>query len=415
MELLPTLDERKWLGHNLRDVIAKQGLMTFVSLKLLEPSPASFPDPWSRRVGDVHRLTQRLMAHAGLAAVPFVLSGFEGASSAWDASTAGWYAGLDDNGRCRFGVALKQLRDPEAAVGVMAHEVAHAWREQHDLVIEDREEEEHLTDLTTIFLGFGILTANNTDRYRTYGNARVTGWSLSSAGYLPPQAMTWLLALQASARGRTREMRKIESFLEPNQRACFEAAMHEIANDPSYIDDLALPPRETWPEPDDYEAGETRQPALDEVEEPDDQGEGPLDPQRNAGKPVYRVHPLSLGWSLLWGLIPGAIVGAFLGAVIFDDATDARIFLPLAICVPISEFLVWLYSLRSKCSDKTCGQRLPRDVAVCPGCGGTISGTLRGYAHVIRLEEDALDRRAAEMGWEECPNCHPEEPCARHA
>ncbi|HVT04769.1 MAG TPA: hypothetical protein VHL58_15505, partial [Thermoanaerobaculia bacterium] len=69
----------------------------------------------------------------------------------------------------------------------------------------------------------GILTTNNTDRYRASGNYRVTQWSTSAAGYLPPQSMAWLLALQIAVRDRRGERARVTQHLEPNQRAFFKA------------------------------------------------------------------------------------------------------------------------------------------------------------------------------------------------
>jgi hypothetical protein len=415
MELLPSPEERTWLAQSLRDLIAKRGIDAFVAKPLLEPSPASFPDSWSRGVADVHRLTQRLMHHAELGDVAFTLSGFAGASSAWDANTAGWYAGIDDDGRCSFGVHMKQLRDPESAVGVMAHEVAHAWREHHGLVVDDRDQEEHLTDLTTIYLGFGILTTNNTDRYRSYGNARITAWSVSSAGYLPPQAMTWLLALQATARDRAKESRAIEKFLEPNQRACFDAAMHEMTIEPSYIHELGMPSPESWPPPQRYAPIEVREPDDDEVDEPPIEEEAPVDHQRNTGRTVYRLQVQSVFLALFLGLFPGGFVGAFVVLLLLSDASDFVMFGTWGAFILAGEVFVWRQMWKAQCSDKTCKTFLPRGVAICPGCGGTVGRTVRTLRDLRRVNEEELDRREVDTGFEECADCKPEEPCNKHA
>jgi hypothetical protein len=156
----------------------------------------------------------------------------------------------------------------QAAVGVMAHEVAHAWRNEKHLVADAREREELLTDLTTIYLGFGVLSTNSTDRYRSSGGYGYTSWSVSSLGYLPPNAMAWLLALQATARDDRDEQRAIERHLEPNQKACFRAAMSELANEASWIEALRLPPRDTWPARAPLTPATIVEPDEDEVAEP---------------------------------------------------------------------------------------------------------------------------------------------------
>ncbi|HVT02847.1 MAG TPA: hypothetical protein VHL58_05670, partial [Thermoanaerobaculia bacterium] len=140
MDSLPTPEERKWLGRYLRKLIERRGIDAFVAAPILEPTSKTFPDRWSGQLADVHRLTQRLMDAAGLAQLEILLTGVDAGTQSrelWDAGTAGWFAGIVD-GRCNFGVHPSQLRDPEQAIGVMAHEVAHAYRTHYHLRADDR-------------------------------------------------------------------------------------------------------------------------------------------------------------------------------------------------------------------------------------------------------------------------------------
>src|SRR5229473_6953618 len=66
MSFLPNDEEREWLGRSLRDIIKKRGLAQFACAPLLTPSDDDFPDPWDGSVRAAHRLTQRLMQHAGI-------------------------------------------------------------------------------------------------------------------------------------------------------------------------------------------------------------------------------------------------------------------------------------------------------------------------------------------------------------
>lgn len=402
---LPSLEERKWLGRYLRKLVDRMGSERFLCAAILLPSPRHFPDPWDGTVADVHRLTQRLMHHAGLGQVPFFLTEFDGETDeVWDNGTHGWYGGKQD-GRCVFGVNVTQLDDPEAAVGVMVHEVAHAWREHHRLQVEAREREELLTDLTTIYLGFGVFATNDTDRYRSSGGVGYQEWSRSAAGYLPPPAMAWLLAVQAAARADKTETEAIIRHLEPNQRAVFRDALDEIERDPSWLAELNLPnPRpEPWP----YRPVAVHDPGEDEVEEVE--YEGP-DPNRNAGLTVYRVSKNSVFKTILLGFGPGFAAGLF-GAMVFqipDRPTILRVSVVLGIIT-----LVWTFrrTWRYVCSESDCATVVTADLAACPGCGGTLGRTV-SEAELLRLRYENLDRGVEE---EDCPDCAPEEPCPRHA
>jgi hypothetical protein len=405
LDIIPVPEEQEWLGNALRDLFDRGGRYPFLCSPVLRPSPEHFLDPWSGTLADVHRLTQRLMHQAGLGKLAFTLSGFDERDDAWDSGTAGWFAGIED-GRCLFGVHLKQLKDPEAAIGVMAHEVAHAWREHHDLVVEDRDVEEVLTDLTTIVLGFGVFTTNNTDRYRSYGISRATYWSVSSTGYLPPPAMAWLLALQAFARGGG-EARAVGDDLEPNQQASFRAALYELGRDPSPFDALRL--QQPPPSPHPYELIAVYEPSMRDIHEPaNDQP----DVQRNAGVRVHRLIKTGPG-SLLIGLYLGAVAGLVIAWLFFGFDDRRETFLCVA-----GGAAIGMIVLRLKkplvCSDRECGTTVTRDMAVCPGCGGTL-GDVVSELQLSRLREEELERDSATIPFEECDECEPEYPCEKHA
>ena len=115
----------------------------------------------------------------------------------------------------------------------MAHEVAHAYRTVHGLRVSDPKVEEMLTDLTTVYLGFGVFTVNNTYRYRTFtqenGAQLYSGSSTSSAGYLSAQAMSFLFAAQILYRGLSCwQTYRLLRWLEPNQRGYVKAALREL-------------------------------------------------------------------------------------------------------------------------------------------------------------------------------------------
>lgn len=265
MERLPSDEERQWLANALRTLIARNELLD--ATPLVQPANDWFPEPWAATAAHGHRLAQRMMHYAGLGTLRLALSAYEpdeGAEDAWDVGTAGWFAGIDE-GRAYFGLHVDQFLDPEAAAGVLAHEVAHAWRTHHRLTVDDRDEEELLTDVTTVVLGFGILSTNNTDRYRSAGDWNETRWTISSAGYLPPQSMAYLLALWMLARGKAGERKIIERHLEPNQLGFFRAALDELAGtDVRALLGAGAPVAVREPAP-----FVPREPAGDEISEPE--------------------------------------------------------------------------------------------------------------------------------------------------
>jgi hypothetical protein len=239
-----TAAEREWLLDALRELIAAGGMETFLAAPILEPTPRDFPDVFEPNAQGVSVLLRRVLTHAHLDleveldtfSRPEVVREIDdrGRAKAWGhEGTAAWFAGIHD-GRCHFGIAEEGIDDPTGLVATLCHEVAHAWRAAHELAVEDLAVEERLTDLTTVYLGFGLLTTNGAYRYRQSGEfdgtVASTRWSHASAGYLPPQAMSFLLAAQVKARGLGWfARRRLAGRLEPNQAAYFRWAYWHLA------------------------------------------------------------------------------------------------------------------------------------------------------------------------------------------
>ena len=387
MRLIPEQDEREWLIRYLRKLIAKSGAERFLCAPIVEPARQFFPEPWSGSIHDVHIVTQRLMHYAGLSDLRVHMTTF-GTSS--DGHTAGWFAGIRD-GQCSFGVSMKQLRDPEAAGGVMAHEVAHAWRKHHHLVADHNDREELLTDLTTIYLGFGILTTNNTDRYRSSGTWSETRWSTSSVGYLPPDSMSFLLALQAYARGRKHEIRAILKHLEPNQKACFEESIEAL----DHIDvraQLGLPESnaDVWQlQPIDIDP-----PEEDELAEPPKPA--PPSRTRNADTVAYARHRGHGLFVPLLAMLPGAVLGALVGLAIPGDSWLN--IAPILIGAIATSLYAFNHLRQLVCTE--CGTTLADNNDVCAGCGATIREIL-GERELNQYYMDRFERRSAEIEFEE--------------
>ena len=242
-------DAREWLLGELREVITARGAQTFLTAPILEPTPRDFPDPFEPNEQGVRVLLRRILDYAGLAQLGVELDTFSqpdevqelderGRAKAWGhEGAAAWFAGID-GGQCHFGIAEERIGEPALLVGTLCHEVAHAWRTARRIRTPDRDTEERLTDLTTVYLGFGLLTTNAAYVYRqsgeltggeSNGSIAVTRWRHSHSGYLPPEAMSFLLAAQVKARGMGwLARRRVVGKLETNQAAYFRWAMRKL-------------------------------------------------------------------------------------------------------------------------------------------------------------------------------------------
>ena len=396
MDLLPTAEDRDLLLERLSELIALRGWQPFVGSAIVLPDTKHFPDRWEPTRRGARVLSRRLLTNAGLGDLDArvtvyrsdseILAGLGGAYH--HEGAAAWFAGIQD-GTCLFGVDERQLAEPDAVVGTMCHEVAHAYRQHHGIAHEPRDLEEQQTDLTTVYLGFGILTVNNTDRFRKSGYLRgttaYTSYKHSSTGYLSPQSMSFLLAAQVVARGiDSRGRSRIAGELEPNQSACFKAACKALSKDEGALTRrLGLPARETWPR--------TALPELAPIE--DDSPASSLVPARkrkpNEGRRVFRVEQNKALTSAFWGLV---CVAAAAGVALREMEADTLTMVVLAAAAfgGVSGYAFGKTRWVRFCSDPTCEGSLEVGQETCPKCGGTVSGVIASAKERLAAEE-ALD------------------------
>jgi hypothetical protein len=94
----------------------------------------------------------------------------------------------------------KQLKDPMALVATLAHELGHIILLRPGLVPRDEPDMEPMNDLLTVFLGFGIFTANSAFHFKQYTTDRAQGWSAGRSGYLSEELFGYALARLAFER-----------------------------------------------------------------------------------------------------------------------------------------------------------------------------------------------------------------------
>ncbi|WP_077145195.1 hypothetical protein [Sphingopyxis sp. KK2] len=187
---------------------------------LATPDGACFPDSTLRGDARAEELLRQIMTISEISDWPVRLVMEDGepelrAVSQMHAITpeTGWALGtfqlVDDGegGRLAEIVASRQqLRDEAALVATLAHEVAHYLLSSSDRPMPGGEDcHELLTDLTAVFLGFGIFLGNSA-RYAGHTPAeagQIGGWYLSgSQGYLSERALMSALAISEMLAGR---------------------------------------------------------------------------------------------------------------------------------------------------------------------------------------------------------------------
>jgi hypothetical protein len=116
------------------------------------------------------------------------------------------------------------------------------------------EAEEQLTDLTTVFLGFGFFTLQSSFQFKT-GHYDERGQKLlyerRALGYLRPGQLALLLAAQLVLREQGRqELERVLAALSPNHAAALRRGHAELRDErEDLIEALGLPPQSEWPAP----------------------------------------------------------------------------------------------------------------------------------------------------------------------
>jgi hypothetical protein len=396
MTYLPSEAAREELLRDLAGLISSRGSATFLGSPIVEPSPRFLPDAWEDDLDSASLLLRRLMLYAGLD-LDADLHLYDREDAAYHPNHIAWFAGIEE-GRCRFGLDVHQLDDPQSLVAAFCHEIAHAWREHHEVVQEDRDKEEELTDLTTIYLGFGILTTNATDRYQQSGYQEggyaFTESRFNQAGYLSPQAMSFLFAAQLVARGLAPSRCKaVARQLETNQAEYLTRSVrHLAARREELLAALGLPPDVAGPDEPDLA------PFTRSLEERGQEVALTADPgiweeQDNETAEVaddWEVYALREGIGrYVWLAVLGAMFGSWLPLPFLFAASepDPAIMGYGAVAGCAGALLFLGRERRYKCTDSECGARIRPGDEVCPGCGARVAGRIRSKDMVFADEE----------------------------
>ncbi|MQY15590.1 hypothetical protein SRB5_57740 [Streptomyces sp. RB5] len=210
---------REWIERSLRWCVEEFGpepLRGEVAL----PGAGLIPPGFDASQEQAERLVRRVCAVMGADPDGITVSLFEGEggddASSWSGHnrrrTVGRY--LEADGGSRIELDVRKAQEPPAFAAVIAHELAHVR-----LLGENRSgkglDDERLTDLLTVYLGMGVLTANAAYRFTKSDQGfsvlplgDLTEYELTGAddmtyrlGYLSNREFGYALAYYTTLRG----------------------------------------------------------------------------------------------------------------------------------------------------------------------------------------------------------------------
>jgi hypothetical protein len=394
---LPEASEQDRLLAGLARLIALRGHEHFLECPIVLPVVDSFSPSSTRDLRGAGRLALDLLSYARLTDLDLRLQGYrkrptqlaEGVrlkQADGQNHAAAWFAGIKE-GVCVFGLELSGLRSDHTLTAALAHEVTHAYRHEHGLVVQDRDAEEQLTDLTAVYLGFGIFLLNashlmSTGGYSEGGDRLL--YERQSLGYLSPAQFALLLSAQVVARGATpNDVKAIRKHLSPNQAQLFGLGVAQLGADVSSLRarlgipiDLETPKPWLVTLPSDDEADSAIEIVESEAE--------PVHPNV-AGPVAFRVLQTQTLPICLAGLFASFMLG-----IVLDFRGNAW-FILLGVGGGLFAFAG---SLRRADWCSGCRARLTADNSRCPKCGLWIVSTIDRYDDRLAAEESYEAERA---------------------
>jgi hypothetical protein len=193
-------DEQEWIDTSLNWLHGQFGPARLRGTVWL-PTDEFFPGAYSGTRDDIRAVTLRLCAQMGVDPARVELEHFSdesdpGLSSLvplnWQSSGAAGHHRIR-NGKSVIGIKDEQAAAPMALVATIAHELGHVLLLADGRITADRRDHEPLTDLLTVFFGFGVFAANSAFEF-----ARDTSsYRTSRLGYLTEPMFGYALARYA--------------------------------------------------------------------------------------------------------------------------------------------------------------------------------------------------------------------------
>lgn len=198
---------REWVDQRWAWLESQFGQECSRKAPVVLPSPEFFPDRYDGSLDDARRILDRVCEFMHIDPHVVELSLHDDRNPLDDhpmfggkwQGAAGFYQPI--GGKFLISIEFAKLDDPLAMVATMAHEVGHVHLLGHGRISAEEVDHEPLTDLLTVYLGLGTITANSVVREEYWTEGYSSGWKIGSQGYLTMPVYGYALAKFARLRG----------------------------------------------------------------------------------------------------------------------------------------------------------------------------------------------------------------------
>ena len=225
-------ETKAWLDESFGWLIDEFGIEVLRTVDVVLPTEQFFPNDFDGSATSVRELVVRICDYMDVDSDTIDLQLFENldefrihplASDGTSRSHAIGTYHRHANGKCTVSLDMTRVKNPEAMVATIAHELGHVILLGEDRLDDDYPDHEPMTDLVTVFYGLGVFNANSSFVFEQWTNAQFQGWQASRTGYLSEEEFAYALALFAYLRGEHEPAWK--SFLSTNIKSYFKSSL----------------------------------------------------------------------------------------------------------------------------------------------------------------------------------------------
>jgi hypothetical protein len=201
-------EDKEWVEESFQWLIDEFGEETWRNMKVILPTDEFFPDKFSGDYFSLKMILQRICGYMSVDYFKVELELFAdengkvphplAQSETIGKGVCGLYRYYYN--RHHISIEEKLLVNPTNLIATIAHELGHARLIGENRLSDDYPDHELLTDLTTIFFGFGVFTANSLFIFEQWTNTQFQGWRTSRQGYINEEMAGYSLALFAYLR-----------------------------------------------------------------------------------------------------------------------------------------------------------------------------------------------------------------------
>ncbi len=228
-------ETKEWIENAFDWLIEELGVDTLRSVEMILPTDDFFPDVYDGSRATIDSMVDRVCEYMDVDPELVDLRYFENDDGSRFHSLASegsegrhaigtYHMGRD--GKYKISLDTSQARDPQTLVATIAHELGHVILLGEERLDPEYADHEPMTDLLTVFYGFGIFSANSSFVFEQWTNAQFQGWRAGGSGYLSEEMYGYSLAMFAYLRQETNPA--WEQYLKTNVKSYFRSALKFI-------------------------------------------------------------------------------------------------------------------------------------------------------------------------------------------